>query len=93
MHYLIRSEPFSRIGNNYPSMSPQIFPSFAAMSSSNSLLSTLTRRQRSVSECSEDNNSVEGSSPTPTLDHRIPITRLPRATSLVEEPESGHAVG
>jgi len=57
----------------------------------NSFLSTFTRRQRSVSECSEDNNSVEGSSPTPTLDHRIPITRMPRTrtTSLMEEPESG----
>ena len=58
----------------------------------NSFLSTFTRRQRSVSECSEDNNSLDGSGSSP-LDHRIPITRLPRTTSLVEEPESGHAVG
>jgi len=55
----------------------------------NSFLSTFTRRQRSVSECSEDNDSLDGNA----LDHRIPVTRLPRATSLVEEPESGHAVG
>lgn len=57
----------------------------------NSFLSTFTRRSRSVSECSEDNNSVDGSV---TLDHRIPITRLPRrtrTTSLMEEPESGPA--
>ena len=63
----------------------------------NSFLSTFTRRQRSVSECSEDNNSMDGSGSSPAqptaLDHRIPITRLPRTTSLVEEPESGHAVG
>ena len=59
----------------------------------NSFLSTFTRRQRSVSECSEDNNSLDGNGSSPALDHRIPITRLPRATSLVEEPESGHAVG
>jgi len=56
------------------------------MSSSNSLLSTLTRRQRSVSECSEDNNSVDGVSSSPA--QKIPVTRLPRTTSLVEESTS-----
>ena len=52
----------------------------------NSFLSSLTRRPRSVSECSEDNNSVDGNSAV--VDNRIPITRMPRTTSLVEESES-----
>ena len=51
----------------------------------NSFLSSMTRRPRSVSECSEDNNSVDGNS---AVDNRIPITRMPRTTSLVEESES-----
>ena len=50
----------------------------------NSFLSSITRRPRSVSECSEDNNSVDGNS---AVDNRIPITRMPRTTSLVEESE------
>ena len=55
---------------------------------SNSFLSSMTRRHRSVSECSEDNNSLDGNSAV--VDNRIPITRMPRmrTTSLVEESES-----
>lgn len=54
----------------------------------NSFLSSMTRRPRSVSECSEDNNSVDGNSAV--VDKGIPITRMPRmrTTSLVEESES-----